>query len=210
MIPLKKSVEPEVLTNNARNWTDELLRRLEAGDAPTEYLMSRYAHPEIKSALLVETSEKCAYCESPFRHVTYGDVEHIAPKRANPQLRFSWDNLTVACDVCNTRKAEHELFDPYQADPMDAFFFMGPVMWPRPGDDRAAITEARLDLNRLPLIQRRLERLEFLRNLLASAHGKPADVRDAILDKARRECAPSQPFSACAKATFDQIAAMVA
>ena len=209
MISLVKSDEPEVLRNNAKNWTDELLRRLEAGDAPTEYLLSRYAHPGIKAALLVETFEKCAYCESPFRHVTYGDVEHISPKRMNPQLRFSWGNLTIACDVCNTKKAEHELVDPYQIDPSDAFFFIGPVIWARAGNDRAVVTEARLDLNRLPLVQRRLERLEFLRNLVASAHGKPADVRDAILDKARRECAPSPPFSACAKATLDLIAGMI-
>lgn len=209
MISLTKTAEPEILKEKATEWTAELLRRLQVGEEPTDYLLSRYAHPQIKAALLRETGEKCAYCESPFRHVTYGDVEHIAPKRANPQLRFIWENLTIACDICNTNKAEHDLLDPYKVDPAEAFLFIGPVIWARPGNDRATVTEMRLDLNRLALIQRRLERLEFLRNLLASAHGKPADVRDAIIDKARSECDAIQPFSACVKATFEQISGII-
>lgn len=210
MISLKKTDEPEILRNNAKNWTEEFLRKTARGERPSEYLKSRYAHHEIKTALLIETSNKCAYCESPFRHVTYGDVEHIAPKRANPELRFSWENLTIACDVCNTNKAEHEVLDPYDDDPCDAFYFMGPVIWAKLGNDRALLTEARLELNRSALVERRLERLEYLRNLIASAHGKPADVRDAILDKARRECEASQPFSACANAILIRLAEMVA
>lgn len=209
MISLSKRDKPEVLDKNETKWTAELLRLLENGDSPTDYLLSRYSHPDIKTALLLETSEKCAYCESPFRHVTYGDVEHIVPKRSNPQLRFSWQNLTVACDVCNTNKAEYEFFDPYQENPAEAFVFCGPVIWAKPDNNRAMTAEARLDLNRTSLVQRRQERLEFLRNLVASAYGKPPDVRDAILAKAKRESAATQPFSACTTAALVSITEMV-
>jgi len=209
MISLSKHPMPDILERNGARWTNELLKLIADGVNPTDYLLSRYSHPDIKSALLLETSEKCAYCESAFRHVTYGDVEHILPKRANPELRFNWQNLTVACDICNTNKAEHELIDPYVDNPANAFVFCGPVIWAKPDNDRAMLSEIRLDLNRTALVQRRQERLEFLRNLIISAFGKPPDVRDAILDKARREVAETQPFSACTKAALEKIAEMV-
>lgn len=211
MIPLTKSPEPEVLQRNGRAWTEELVRKIAAGEEPSTYLLSRYAHPEIKAALLAETSEKCAYCESPLRHAAYGDVEHIAPKALNPALRFQWTNLTIACDVCNTNKSNNAgIFDPYTSDPNEAFKFVGPLIWPRINDDCAMLTEAQLELNRPRLIERRSERLEFLRNLVASAHQRPADVREAILRKAHSEVGNDKPFSGCTKAAIGALEALLA
>lgn len=201
MIFLVKLDEPNILSSHGQAWTDELVGKIESGEEPSTYLLSRYSHPEIKNVLLAETHEKCAYCESPLRHITYGDIEHIVPKSSDPTLRFKWGNLTIACDVCNTNKSNAiGLFDPYERDPQEAFIFSGPLIWPLPTDDAALRTEATLDLNRPKLIERRSERLEFLRNLILSARGKPNDVRDAIIVKFHREIGVSKPFSGCAQA----------
>ncbi|MFD2781156.1 HNH endonuclease [Novosphingobium pokkalii] len=104
MIRLSKGDEPAVLSNNAAVWTAELLDALEHRPADVPGIKGRYNHPTVKAALKAETSEKCAYCESKMLHVTFGDIEHIVPKSADPKLTFDWENLTLACDVCNTKK----------------------------------------------------------------------------------------------------------
>lgn len=211
MIRLTKGQEPEVLRRNAATWTNELLEKIANGEEASKYLLGRYAHPEVKAALLVETSEKCAYCESPLRHVTYGDIEHITPKAADPSLRFSWANLTIACDVCNTNKADTQgLIDPYQVDPTPLFSFHGPVIWATPEHHGATLTEQQLDLNRAGLVERRLERIEFLRNMIASASTKPPDIQQAMLVRAKLQAGGDKPYSACGANILQKLAALYA
>ena len=206
MVRLDKGEEPEVLKNNGAKWTRELLRKLAAGEAITDYLLTRYAHPKIKEALISETSGKCAYCESPFTHVTYGDVEHIVPKSIDERLRFSWPNLTIACDVCNQNKSNHVgIVDPYESEPRDLFKYYGPLMWAVPHSDEAQLTEQLIDLNRPGLIERRRERLDYIRRLVDSARTKSDSVRDAMLQTARREVGPTKAFSACSTVMLNQL-----
>jgi 5-methylcytosine-specific restriction endonuclease McrA len=106
MIKLRKGIQPAVLTENAATWTATLLRLLAAVPKDRRAIArakAKYNHPRIKEALVKETHGKCAYCESYFRHVTYGDIEHRVAKTPRPDGTFDWDNLTIACDVCNTK-----------------------------------------------------------------------------------------------------------
>ena len=126
MIKLEKGGEPAILSQNAQLWTRAVLSKLAAGETPTRTEKGRYNRPSIKHALMAETHRKCAYCESKLRHVTYGDIEHIVPKSDDPTKWFSWPNLTLACDVCNTNKSrasvDAETFvDPYRVDPEELF-----------------------------------------------------------------------------------------
>ena len=167
MIKLEKGPEPEILARNAKKWTNVVERKINAGETPTKTEKSRYNHIEIKKALVAETHGKCAYCESKLRHMSYGDIEHVVPKYSNTSKWFSWLNLTLACDVCNTKKAnssvEGEKFiDPYKVDPEEHFWQMGPIMYAKPGCDAAAVTERLLELNRTDLVERRSERLSCL------------------------------------------------
>lgn len=171
MIKLEKGVEPAILLKKGDQWTQAVLARIAAGEAPTRTERSRYNHSEIKSALMAETHGKCAYCESKFRHVTYGDIEHVVPKSSNPSRWFSWANLTIACDVCNTNKGEAQVdeetfIDPYEVDPEEHFWHIGSMVQARPGCDRASLTERLLDLNRADLVERRAERIAHLIALL--------------------------------------------
>ncbi len=46
-------------------------------------------------------SGKCAYCESFILHIDYGHIEHYHPKSIFPEYTFDWNNLLLACGVCN-------------------------------------------------------------------------------------------------------------
>lgn len=206
MIRLGKGPKPRILEQNAHAWTIELLHKIDKGEDPGKYLLSRYSHPDIKAALLSETNGKCAYCESSIRHIAFGDIEHIIPKSVDPRLRFDWDNLTIACDVCNTKKSNAVgLVDPYRSDPEQAFEFAGPLIWADPGNAEAVLTEEQLDLNRQGLVERRIERIEFVRNLIGSAATKSIDIRAAMLRRANNEVQGDKPFSACAKTAYKKL-----
>src|SRR5262245_49620492 len=141
MIKLTKGPPPQVLVDNAANWTAELLAEMENGGDKIAYRAGKYRHPEIKDALKLETHRKCAYCESKPLHVTFGDIEHVIPKSEEPNLTFDWPNLTLACDVCNTNKgAKMGLLDPYHCEPEQEFEFHGPMMFHRAGHAAAELT----------------------------------------------------------------------
>ncbi len=130
----------------------------------------------------METFEKCAYCESKFRHVTYGDIEHMIPKNPDPQLTFDWGNLTIACDVCNTKKGECVVIDPYVDRPEERLLFFGAAAMAVPGDQMAEFTLRKLDLNRAELLDRRTQRLEHLKALrvvIANAQPGLMDMLEA-------------------------------
>ena len=173
MIKLTKGVEPAVLSRNSAHWTSVVIQKLEAGDVPTKAERSRYNHTDIKQELLIETHDKCAYCESKFRHVTYGDIEHVVSKSDDPSKWFMWSNLTIACDVCNTKKSNapvdgDSFVDPYSVDPEEQFWQLGSMVCARPGCNAAGLTERLLELNRAELLERRFERLTALLKMLES------------------------------------------
>lgn len=176
MRALVKGTTPAILAANGATWRDELTARLATGQKPTDAMLGRYRHPLIKDALLAETGGKCAYCESKVRHITYGDIEHVIPKSKVPAKAYQWENLTLACDVCNTNKgdtysddptqSQDALIDPYHDDPRDHFLFLREVVSPRPDSLRGKATEAVIKLSRTELLERRRERMAFIDGLV--------------------------------------------
>lgn len=202
MIRLTKGPIPAILAQNAALWTKEVTDAIAAGRDPTPTQLSRYRHKDIKDALKLETHRKCAYCESKALHVTHGDVEHIAPKSVNPALSFDWQNLTLACDVCNTCKGNKEGFvDPYVDTPSDEIGFYGPMIFGLPGRNRAERTVTELGLNRIDLLERRKERLqaliERLRRLNETADEQQREfIRSALINF---EAADDREYAACVR-----------
>lgn len=75
-----------------------------------------YRDSSVKQVLVQAQHGKCAFCESSFAHVSYGDVEHFRPKGGLRQRRrgalrrpgyywlaYVWENLLVSCELCNRR-----------------------------------------------------------------------------------------------------------
>jgi hypothetical protein len=65
---------------------------------------------ESKKQLLVESHDKCAYCETPTAVVDYGDVEHFRPKSIYWWLAYSYENYLPSCAICN-QKYKKDKFD---------------------------------------------------------------------------------------------------
>lgn len=192
---LTKTEKPEVLKRNADAWTNNLLGTLAAGNKPTKAMKERYRHADIKDAVVQETHGKCAYCESIVRHIAHGDIEHVAPKSKVPSKAYEWENLTLACDICNENKGDEysddpahsqdNLIDPYKDDPKEHFLFFREVVAPRPDSLRAFATDQVLKLSRPELLERRRERMSFLDGLvraycLADAAYKPILLKDLM------------------------------
>ncbi|MGE0330708.1 MAG: hypothetical protein AB7P37_08430 [Ramlibacter sp.] len=88
----------------------ELLDRLALGyyefngKIPFNTQKSRFQQwKQAKPALVAESHNKCAYCESPTSMVAHGDVEHFRPKDIYWWLAFSYDNYTYCCQLCNQK-----------------------------------------------------------------------------------------------------------
>jgi uncharacterized protein (TIGR02646 family) len=208
MIRLIKGAEPSILQEKGEEWTRQLLEKFNRGEEPTKTEKTRYNHPEVKAALLQETNQKCAYCESKLRHVTYGDIDHIVPKSAVREKWFRWQNLTLACDVCNTNKSAYfgdhdEFVDPYANDPETYFWFVDATLWGIPGKDAADITIRVLDLNRMDLIERRSQRLKNLMKLLQVIERTQNQYLKGELRKDfKEETNPDKEFAALAREFF--------
>ena len=167
MIRLNRQTVPHILVANRVAWTTEYSKWRDnpaAGQEPR-----RYAHPDIRAALEAETNFKCAYCEGLIKDVSYTHIEHKLPKKNHPTLVCAWENLTIACQICNTNKGQYDvpvcpLLDPHVDDVEGEVAFGGPMAFPR-GGPRADATITCLNLNRAGLL---LARSEVLKNLYLS------------------------------------------
>lgn len=209
MRAIRKLKKPRILVLNAEKWTQEYCSCLSAGQEPSNEVATRYKDPTIKTTLEQETHEKCAYCESKIKHITYGDIEHILPKNkdARPDLYVEWNNLTLACEQCNRSgkrtyyKPQMPLINPYVDDPEKHFNDIGPLIMPIPGDDRAYVTRNILKLNRPPLVERRTERIASVEPLLNSwAKEQDTVVKELLEQQLHDEYAKDKEFSSTIKA----------
>jgi uncharacterized protein (TIGR02646 family) len=124
VIRVRKPAEPpEVLRTKgarARRATSAAYSRdrrsYEKGTKSFEFDPDLYAHESVKQALRRAQHDKCAFCESKFAHIAYGDVEHFRPKAGWRQeegeplgtpgyywLAYEWTNLFLSCTLCNQR-----------------------------------------------------------------------------------------------------------
>ena len=110
----KPSVPPSVLIDRGVPLRDAMIAAVLGGATEFEFEADVYGHASVKSVLVVAQHGKCAFCESRFTHVAYGDVEHFRPKGSVGEVRpfdrpgyfwlaYEWRNLYASCQVCNQR-----------------------------------------------------------------------------------------------------------
>lgn len=199
MIKLTKAAEPAVLTNNKVTWTTQL-RALQNANQPVPHaLATKYNNDEVKDALRTECLSKCMYCESKVEHISDLHIEHIMPKAKDkfPDLTYEYSNLGLACPVCNRNKSDTydvavPFINPYVDDPINHFVSYGFVIWAKPGDNRAKLTENEIELNRPDLLEARGERLKTIRGLIESYHIETnvtvkASIKKQILKEVDRD-----------------------
>ena len=77
------------------------MRPISKGIAPNVYSKYGDAKDDLREAL----GSYCSYCEM---NISNGmDIEHVSPKSKNKDLSTDWDNLLIACKVCNRIKSHH-------------------------------------------------------------------------------------------------------
>jgi 5-methylcytosine-specific restriction endonuclease McrA len=212
MIKLTKAPIPKVLADNAATWTATILDKYAAGEVPTQYELTRYRHDQIKDVLVAETNGKCAYCESKILHTQFGDIEHIFPRSLARQRTFEWENLTIACRVCNQGKtdrdplAEH-IIDPYLVDPEEHLGFVGALIFSR-GTALGTSSRAILSLGRPELCERRKTHLERILGIYETIFRDdlPLTARKAIYeDLIANEGIPRSEYAAMTKAVINNM-----
>lgn len=203
MIKLTKGVKPQILNDNSDIWRDDLLGYIRRGEKTPSAVASRYNHADVKASLKEESKYKCMYCESKVSHVSYEHIEHIKPKAKDkyPELTFDWDNLGLACPKCNMNKSDEydpalPLLNPYIDHPENYLVAMGPYVYGKPGQARGQLTEKLLELNRVDLIEQRLERIDAIRQLM-DCYEKEQNktLKKLILKEVMRELESDRPYS---------------
>ncbi len=213
MIKLFKGAEPAVLIDNKENWTTQLRDLQNANKPVPQTLATKYNNDEVKDALRSEGMSKCMYCESKVEHITDLHIEHIKPKAKDkfPDLTFEYNNLGLACPVCNRNKsdifdAETPFINPYIDEPDDHFICGGFAIWARPGDKRAKLTENEIELNRPNLLEARGERIKVIRGLLDSYHAETVEiVKTSIKKQILKEVERDKIYSFCCKSLVDAL-----
>ena len=151
------------------------------------------------AGLLWAQHNKCCYCESRLGVTSHKVVEHFRPKGAVQQdpgqkmmypgyywLAYSWSNLLMSCDVCNSThkrslfpladhtaraRSHHDnldgesplFIDPAREDPRSHIRFRGPAVVA--ATERGHSTIQGVGLRRSPLEEARRERLAQLKGL---------------------------------------------
>ena len=210
MIKISKPAAPAMLqgcgrTKRAKHCVDYDLAAADydAGMQTFTFDAGLYGYPMVKQALIAAQHGKCCFCERKIGRE--GNVEHFRPKASFCQgegfpperpgyywLAYEWDNLLLACPICNQRfkRSLFSLFDPArrarnhhgdltqerplfihpaEEDPADFIGFRQEVPYAIRGNRRAKGTIKALGLNRWNLSEERrdhLSRLVYLRKVL--------------------------------------------
>ena len=172
-----------------------------------------YRHQDVKASIINETAGKCAYCESRITHVYWGEVEHIKPKNPFPESRLDYDNLTLACAICNNKKGDYyseetPILHPYDDIPADHLVGLGALIWHRNASPRGQRTIVLLDLNRAALNERRFECIQRLSELADRYINEPdGRIKNALGAQIRDEVADAAEYALVARsfllATYD-------
>ncbi|MEZ5337636.1 MAG: HNH endonuclease signature motif containing protein [bacterium] len=119
---LQRGIAPPTLVQNAAKWTIEFKQWIADGKPKSDSRATRYNKKAIKKALFRDSHGKCSYCEFEVEGGSWGEIEHILPKSKVPDDVCKWENLALACSVCNNPKDDYydpgmPLLNPYKDVP---------------------------------------------------------------------------------------------
>jgi hypothetical protein len=153
-----------------------------------------YGHKTIKQALVAAQNEKCCFCESKIRHISYGDVEHFRPKRGYRQEPgdilgkpgYYW--LVYSKEISFLSHARHHddlgqeeplFINPASENPEQYLSFRKEVAYAISDNQRGKVTIECLGLNRAELREVRWDYYktrEALFNIVQIARRRPDDA----------------------------------
>lgn len=210
MIRLSRGLAPQALLDNWKEWTEEWTASRHGGPQRSdEWAATRFGSEQVRQALARDSHGKCMYCEGRMADVSYPNVEHIRPKARFDDAVFDWDNLGVACAVCNTSKgAQYDPtlppVDPYREAPGEFLRAVGWYYFNWPGSDRGRLTIAMVQLNRGDLVESRKRLFLRIAALLDGARSASGSIRDLLMHQVEEAMMEDAEFSSmCRQMTTD-------
>jgi len=245
VIRIERIAEPAVLARLGAVWT--AIHEGEFAEDPDGYLDGSnklaikehvYGHDDVRAALRAMQHSKCCYCEVGLDNYMARHVEHWRPKGAVRQdndspevkpgyywLAYQWDNLFLACTLCNSvnKGVRFPLRNPAERarSHLDSVLRERPLLLRPDTDDPADHIEWRRDQPRgrsdagwatievIGLIRdddpRRtaaFKALEIGHARIWKMHARPEfeDDARAILDELRQALSADSPFCAMSRA----------
>lgn len=129
MIKLKRIEKPEELTEERQTELTEEFRKNREKDV--------WNQPYIRRKLLIESNNKCAYCEC-FIGTGYKEmnIDHFHYKNKYVDEVVRWENLYPSCPHCNKSKSTHDtcespIIDPFEQNPQDFFYVKNYRYYPK-------------------------------------------------------------------------------
>jgi uncharacterized protein (TIGR02646 family) len=224
MIQVTRTKKPDVLVQNANNWTIEYLKAKEIyeNSKTTENkkifqnIEKRYNHNDVKTSLKEIFKKKCAFCESRITHVDYGQIEHFKPKSKYPNLCFEWNNFLLSCSICNGKLNKGDKFpledeggpfiNPIDESPDDYLKFefdeITKTFLIFPKNNRAITTIKELGLNRDDLVENRTIELSKIIHTLDLVLDKN---QDDVLEEFINVFSEKDQYYAFIKAIFKKV-----
>jgi 5-methylcytosine-specific restriction endonuclease McrA len=206
VINIAKAPKPAVLNAKEEEWKNEYLALLDGDENIPKAARTRYRHVDVKSTLREESHDKCIFCESKISHTFPGETDHIIPVSKMPEKIVDWSNLGYVCKECNRKKSDYydaalPLINPFIDEPSEYLHFLGPMVIAKTGNRRGQLTVELLELSRVALIERKIERIDKVKALLDRAAAFPeGEAKDFLLSQVREEAAPAKEYSATIKA----------
>jgi uncharacterized protein (TIGR02646 family) len=236
MIQIRRSGRPTVLDDwrtrgqdlcDARKIYYQDLARYNAQTAPkpsgVKADSAKYAHREVRQQLEIMFGNKCCYCESNIKPVTYKAVEHFRPQAVYPLIAYKWENLLISCPSCNSdyKKGQfplmtganasadktnpelmddtdaNALIDPTREDPSAHIKFEREVMIGL--NYRGQMTIDVCNLNREDLREHRRAQLEKLKIIIDLYNRTQKDKKPDALDAIVRHISIDKSYIACKK-----------
>lgn len=118
MYKITRLTEPDFLAENAPKWN----RTFAENRAKNSKFAFQWAMHKGKRAnvLLLPFLQKmsqnhCAFCDGYPFSMSKETIEHFRPKSRYPHLAYTWENLFLCCDACQSAKLEY--FSPLLLKP---------------------------------------------------------------------------------------------
>ena len=211
---------PDVLKQNSKKWTEDLLNALEKGDQKAKKkakkrAREKYKHQEIQEALDDMYGELCCYCETltgvdegSFRH-----TEHRKPMSKFPQDTFNWNNLHRVCVICNNSKGnkwdrDNPILDPTVdteiiPNHIDVFHYLETTeFYAKTGSGKTTIEHT--DLNRPKVARKRHELCNEALGLKRDLEAKGKTLSDIQKIKNDINKMKTGRYGSCVKRVLEQ------
>jgi uncharacterized protein (TIGR02646 family) len=105
---LTRSECPAWLENNANNWTERWINKVNNPDKNNNWdwydIDGKPTNQCLLPLLSFDTKHHCSYCDR--RPLRKPEIDHFKSKIISPEVAFEWKNLFIVCKECNFIKLD--------------------------------------------------------------------------------------------------------